>query len=76
MKIVLITVAVVALIFAGGVFMGYRIADKPDAVTNGMLQEKIDGEAAGLNKRLDGMDAKLDILLNVATNSAPRDLRN
>ena len=52
------------------------IAEKPDAVTNGMLQEKIDGEAAGLNKRLDGLDAKLDILLNVATNAAPRDLRN
>ena len=76
MKIVLITVVVVALIFATGVFMGHRIAEKPDAVTNGMLQEKIDGEAAGLNKRLDGLDAKLDILLNVATNAAPRDLRN
>ena len=76
MKIALITAIVVALIFAGGLFTGLRLAEKPDAVTNGMLQEKIHFESEGLNKRLDSMDSKLDILLNVATNAAPRDFRN
>ena len=75
MKVILITAIVVAIIFTSGLLLGIRLSQKPDAVTNGMLQEKIEFESAGFNKRLDSMDSKLDILLNVATNSAVRDLR-
>ena len=39
-----------------------------------MLQEKIDKESGELSKKIDGVDAKIDILLNIATNAA-RDVR-
>ena len=74
MKIALITALVLTVVFIGGLFIGMRLTAKPDAVTNSMLQEKIDQETAGLNRRLEGMDSKLDILLNVATNGASRDI--
>ena len=63
------------VVFIGGLFIGMRLTEKPDAVTNSMLQEKIDQDMAGLNRRLEGMDSKLDILLNVATNGVSRDIR-
>ena len=73
MKIALITALVLIVVFIGGLFIGMRLTAQPDAVTNSMLQEKIDQETAGLNRRLEGMDSKLDILLNVATNGVSRD---
>ena len=75
MKIALITALVLTVVFIGGLFIGMMLTAKPDAVTNSMLQEKIDQETAGLNRRLEGMDSKLDILLNVATNGVSRDFR-
>ena len=74
MKIALITALVLIVVFVGGLFIGMRLTAQPDAVTNSMLQEKIDHDVAGLNSRLEGMDSKLDILLNVATNGASRDI--
>jgi len=76
MKIALITALVLMIVFIGGLFIGMRLTAKPDAVTNSMLQEKIDYEAKGIHNRLDSMDSKLDILLNVATNGYSRDIRN
>ena len=75
MKIALITALVLIVVFIGGLVIGMRLSAKPDAVTNSMLQEKIDQDVAGLNRRLEGMDSKLDILLNVATNGVSRDIR-
>lgn len=75
MKIALITAIVLTVVFIGGLFIGMRLTAKPDAVTNSMLQEKIDQEVTGLNSRLDSVDSKLDILLNVATNAVNRDFR-
>ena len=75
MKIALITALVLMVVFIGGLYIGMRLTAKPDAVTNSMLQEKIDQDVAGLNRRLEGMDSKLDILLNMATNRVNRDLR-
>ena len=75
MKIALITALVLMVVFIGGLYIGMRLTAQPDAVTNSMLQEKIDRETAGLNRRLEGMDSKLDILLNVATNGVSRDIR-
>ena len=75
MKIALITALVLMVVFIGGLYIGMRLTAQPDAVTNSMLQEKIDHDVAGLNSRLEGMDSKLDILLNVATNGVCRDIR-
>ena len=65
----------VIVVFVGGLFIGMRLTAQPDAVTNSMLQEKIDQDVTGLNQRLESMDSKLDILLNVATNAVNRDVR-
>ena len=75
MKIALITALVLIVVFVGGLFIGMRLTAQPDAVTNSMLQEKIDHDVTGLNQRLESMDSKLDILLNVATNAVNRDIR-
>ena len=75
MKIALVTVALVAVIFIAGLLIGVRMADRPDPVTNTMLHEKVGQETADLRDRIDGVSAKIDILLNIATNSAARDFR-
>ena len=75
MKIALITALVLMVVFIGGLYIGMRLTAQPDAVTNSMLQEKIDHDMTGLNQRLEGMDSKLDILLNVATNRVSLDIR-
>ena len=75
MKIALITALVLMVVFIGGLFIGMRLTAQPDAVTNSMLQQKIDHDMTGLNQRLESMDSKLDILLNVATNAVNRDIR-
>ena len=75
MKIALITALVLMVVFIGGLYIGMRLTAKPDAVTNSMLQEKIDQDVSGLNQRLESMDSKLDILLNVATNRVSLDIR-
>lgn len=75
MKIALITALVLIVVFIGGLFIGMRLTAPPDAVTNSMLQEKIDHDVTGLNQRLESMDSKLDILLNVATNRVSLDIR-
>ena len=75
MKIALITALVLMVVFIGGLFIGMRLTAQPDAVTNSMLQEKIDHDVTGLNQRLESMDSKLDILLNVATNRGSLDIR-
>ena len=75
MKIALITALVLMVVFIGGLYIGMRLTAQPDAVTNSMLQEKIDHDMTGLNQRLESMDSKLDILLNVATNGVSRDFR-
>ncbi len=75
MKIALITALVLMVVFIGGLYIGMRLTAQPDAVTNSMLQEKIDHDVTGLNQRLESMDSKLDILLNVATNAVNRDVR-
>ena len=69
MKIALVAVVVAIAIFAAGTLIGYRLAERPDAVTNSMLQEKIDYEANDLRQRIGGVDSKIDILLNIATNA-------
>ena len=76
MKIAIAAAIVAMVIFLIGALLGFRFADKADAVSNTMLQEKIDKESSELSRKIDGVDAKIDILLNIATNSAARDFRH
>ncbi len=71
--VVLVTVVLVVLVFLGGVWMGSRA--NSDTVSNAEIHEKVNQEATSLNKRFDAVDAKLDILLNIATNAVGRDFR-
>ena len=75
MKIALVAVAVAVAIFAVGTLIGYRLAEKPDAVTNSMVQEKVEHESADIRQRIDRVDSKIDILLNIATNGVVHDFR-
>ena len=76
MKIAIVAVVIAVVIFSAGTLIGFRLAERPDAVTNSMLQEKIEHEADDLRQRIGGVDAKIDILLNIATNTAAaRDFR-
>jgi len=69
--VVLVTVLLVVLVFLGGMWVGARA--NAETVSNAELHEKVNQEAAYLNKRFDSVDAKLDILLNIATNAVGRD---
>jgi len=69
--VVLVTVLLVVLVFLGGMWVGSR--SNAETVSNAEIHEKVNQEAAILNKRFDSVDAKLDILLNIATNAANRD---
>ncbi len=71
--VALAAVVVAALVFMGGLWLGRRV--EAGGVSNAELHGKVEKEAAVLGRRLDGMDAKLDILLNIATNGAARDFR-
>ena len=76
MKYALVAVAaavLVALIFLGGLWLGRRLIQ--DSVTPAMVGAKVEQEACDLRQRISGVDAKLDILLNIATNGAARDFR-
>ena len=73
MKIAIVAVVIAIVIFIAGTLIGYRLAQRPDPVTNAMLQEKIEHEAADLRGRIDGVGSKVDILLNIATNGVARD---
>ena len=68
-----LAVILAVLIFLGGLWMGSRA--NAEAVSNAEIHEKVNQEASSIHKRFDAVDAKLDILLNVATNSAARDFR-
>ena len=69
--VVLVTVLLVVLVFLGGMWVGTRA--NAETVSNAEIHEKVNQEAAILNKRFDAVDAKLDILLNIATNAVGRD---
>ncbi len=69
--VVLVTVLLVVLVFLGGMWAGSRA--NAETVSNAELHEKMNQEAVNLNKRFDAVDAKLDVLLNIATNAAGRD---
>ena len=69
--VVLVTVLLVVLVFLGGMWAGSRA--NAETVSNAELHEKMNQEAVNLNKRFDAVDAKLDILLNIATNAVGRD---
>jgi cytochrome oxidase assembly protein ShyY1 len=69
--VVLVTVLLVVMVFLGGMWVGSR--SNAETVSNAEIHEKVNQEAASLNKRFDAVDAKLDILLNIATNAVGRD---
>ena len=71
--VALVTVLLVVMVFLGGMWVGART--NAEKVSNAELHEKVNQEAANLNKRFDSVDAKLNILLNVATNAAGRDFQ-
>ena len=71
--VVLVTVLLVVMVFLGGMWVGSRA--NAETVSNAELHEKVNQEAAYLNKRFDSVDAKLDILLNIATNAVGRDFQ-
>ena len=76
MKYAYVAIAAVilaALIFLGGVWMGSRA--NAESISNAEIHEKVNKESAGIHKRFDAVDAKLDILLNIATNNVARDFR-
>ena len=68
-----LAVILAALFFLGGLWMGSRA--NAESVSNAEIHEKVNQESAGIHKRFDAVDAKLDILLNIATNGAARDFR-
>ena len=68
-----LAVILAALIFLGGLWTGSRA--NAESVSNAEIHEKVNREASGIHKRFDAVDAKLDVLLNVATNGAARDFR-
>jgi len=65
--VALAAVILAALIFLGGVWTGS--CANAESVSNAEIHEKVDKESAGIHKRFDAVDAKLDILLNIATNN-------
>ena len=69
--VVLVTVLLVVMVFLGGMWVGSR--SNAETVSNAEIHEKVNQEAASLNKRFDAVDTKLDILLNIATNAVSRD---
>ena len=73
MKVAIVAVVVAIVIFTAGTLIGYRLAERPDPITNAMLQEKIEYESADLRGRIDAVGSKMDILLNIATNGVARD---
>lgn len=75
MKLVIVAVVLAMVIFAAGLLIGMRLnGGASDAVSNSMLQEKIDRESSRIAEKVDRVDLKIDMLLNIATN-AVRDLR-
>ena len=71
--VALAAVILAILVFMGGLWMGSRA--NAEAVSNAEIHEKMDQEAANLHRRFDAVDAKLDILLNIATNNVARDFQ-
>ena len=75
MRLAIVAVLIAVAIFVAGVFVGGRMSGgTPDGVTNSMLQEQSDHASATLSEKIDRIDSKIDVLLNVATN-AVRDFR-
>lgn len=75
MKLAIVAVVLAMVIFAAGLLIGMRLnGGASDAVSNSMLQEKIDRESLRIAEKVDCVDSKIDMLLNIATN-AVRDLR-
>lgn len=75
MKLAIVAVVLAMVIFAAGLLIGMRLnGGASDAVSNSMLQEKIDRESLRIAEKVDRVDSKIDMLLNIATN-AVRDLR-
>lgn len=75
MKLAIVAVVLAMVIFAAGLLIGMRLnGGASDAVSNSMLQEKIDRESSRIAEKVDRVDLKIDMLLNIATN-AVRDLR-
>jgi hypothetical protein len=70
--VAIVAVVLAMLIFLGGMWIGSR---SNDPVSNSEVSAKVEQESSGLHKRLDSVDAKLDILLNIATNGVGRDFR-
>ena len=70
--VAIVAVVLAILIFLGGMWIGSR---SNDPVTNSEVGAKVEQESNGLHRRLDSVDAKLDILLNIATNGVGRDFR-
>lgn len=71
--VALAAVILAILLFMGGFWVGSR--GGADPVPNAAIHAKVEQESNGLHRRLDGLDAKLDILLNIATNAVGRDFR-
>lgn len=71
MVVAILAVIIAVLIFLGGLWIGSRA--HAESVSNAEIHEKVDQTSASLQKRFDAVDAKLDILLNIATNNVPRD---
>ena len=71
--VALLAVILAMLIFLGGVWAGSRA--NAESVSNAEIHEKVRQESISVHKRFDAVDAKLDVLLNVATNGAARDFR-
>lgn len=69
--VALMAVILAIFVFVGGMWIGSRT--NAESVTNAELHEKVNQESASLQKRFDAVDAKLDILLNIATNNVARD---
>lgn len=71
MVVAFLAVIIAVLIFLGGLWIGSRA--NAESVSNAEIHEKVNQTSASLQKRFDAVDAKLDILLNIATNNVPRD---
>ena len=68
-----LAVVIAVLIFLCGWWIGTRA--NAEAVSNAEIHEKVNQASVGILKRFDAVDAKLDILLNIATNNIARDFQ-
>ena len=74
--VALLVVMLVVLIFFGGYCTGLRGSNSATRADVQDVSKNVADQMSGLHKRFSSVDAKLDVILSVATNGVMRDVRN